>query len=924
MSPFHHTQCPLQELDAEVRGTGITRPLSWQINLLGKLLGRAVNNQAGERTVRIVERLRLLAKEAAAECDDSKRDEAASIIRGLSHTDLEWVLRAFSTFFHLVNQSEQLEIIRINRDRALRPGTRSRPESIDESVGVLKSCGLTADDLIDNLQSLDIQPTLTAHPTEARRRTILYKQQDLAELVRQWQSTEPTPDERLDLTEEIRDQIAILLATDQIHSSRPTVTDEVEHGLYYLRNAIWETIPRIHQDVRRAVQRHYGRTIEIPVFLRYRSWIGSDRDGNPNVTANITRRTLEMHRRKVIGRYISDLKDLRRELSISDVKVRLPEALYDSLREDERELELAPSQYRIFGREPIRRKLAFMIVRLQGSMTDDGSKPYGIEQFKHDLRQLESALRDAGFGFLADEGRLGRVIIRASAFGFHLAALDIRQHSSRHEEAVACLLSIAQVTDRYVGLDEVDKIAVLEQELGNPRPLLAPREKIPAPARDVMDTFEVIREIVDSDPAALGSYIVSMTHGVSDLLEVMLLAKEVGLWTLREGIVSSPLDIVPLFETIGDLQVADQLMATLFALSSYQQHLEARSGLQEIMLGYSDSNKDGGYWMANWALHQAQGRLGQVCRDHDVDFRLFHGRGGSVGRGGGRAGQAIIAMPKAAQNGRIRFTEQGEVISYRYALPAIAHRHLEQITGAMMQAEAVASQGAEELRYAATMDRIARTSMEAYRNLVLSPGLWAWYTAITPIEQISRLPIASRPVSRSSAREVDFEDLRAIPWVFAWTQTRYVIPGWYGVGAGLDEAINDGALAELREMYRSWPFFRAIIGNAEREMARARLKIAERYAKLAQEDGLHEHIEADFILASKAILAIAGSDKLLEGNPVIRKSIALRNPYTDILNLLQIELMRRYRKTDGEERARVRQALFLSVNGIAAAMQSTG
>ena len=924
MKEYPYTTCPLSEIDTGVSGTGISQQLSWQINLLGKLLGRAIYQQAGEDIVIIVERLRLLAKQGSVNSDDSKRSELASIIAGMSQSDIEWVLRAFSTFFHLVNQSEQLEIIRVNRERAIHSDHGSHPESIDESIAKLKDIGFTIGDLVETLHTLDIQPTLTAHPTEARRRTILYKQQDLAERVGQWQSREPTPDERLDYLENIRDQVAILLATDQIHSSRPTVIDEVDNGLYFLRNAIWETVPRIHQDVRRAVRRHYGASIQIPAFIRYRSWIGSDRDGNPNVTADITRQTLKMQQRKVMRRYVSDLKALRRELSMSEIKVEMPQALYESLKKDEQELGPASDHERVFRREPIRRKLDFMIQRLRHTIAERPDSCYDIDKFKEDLSLLEFALNETGFGFLVNEGRLGRIIIRASVFGFHLAALDIRQHSKRHEQAVASILAAANVTSRYTEMEERARIALLEQELTNPRPLLTRGEETPTPAVEVMETFRVAKELVDSDPAALGCYIVSMTHGVSDLLEVMVLAKEVGLWRLRGEEVVSPLDIVPLFETIDDLRVAERLMGQLFDVPCYRQHVKARGNLQEIMLGYSDSNKDGGYWMANWALHQAQGRLGRVCRNHGVDFRLFHGRGGSVGRGGGRAGQGILAMPKAAQNGRIRFTEQGEVISYRYALPAIAHRHLEQIAGAMMQAEALAPNDEQESQYVEAMDRIADTSMKAYRSLVMNPKLWKWYTSITPIEQISRLPIASRPVSRSSASEVDFEGLRAIPWVFAWTQTRYVIPGWYGVGAGLDEAIQSGGLNELQDMYKSWPFFRAIIGNAEREMARARLDIARRYADLSTDARLHDLIEADFRLARNAILAITGANELLEGNPVIRKSIALRNPYTDILNLLQIELIRRYKKTNEQERERVRQALFLSINGIAAAMQSTG
>jgi phosphoenolpyruvate carboxylase len=375
-------------------------------------------------------------------------------------------------------------------------------------------------------------------------------------------------------------------------------------------------------------------------------------------------------------------------------------------------------------------------------------------------------------------------------------------------------------------------------------------------------------------------------------------------------------------------------MQALFSNEIYRRHLSARNDFQEIMLGYSDSNKDGGYWMANWALHRAIAALGRVCRKNGVDFRLFHGRGGTVGRGGGRANQAILAMPQTVHNGRIRFTEQGEVISFRYALPDIARRHLEQIVNAMLQStghparengEAVLMNGNDQHRL---MDEIAGRSMRAYRDLIDDEGLWPWYTQVTPIEQISRLPIASRPVSRKSAQEVDFNSLRAIPWNFAWTQTRYMVPGWYGIGNALHAVMSEdpGTADVLAEMYRSWHFFRAVVNNAQREMARARFEIARHYAQLTNGNGngFHDRIATDFELARQAVLRITGQDALLGNNPIIQKSIALRNPYTDVLNLLQIELIKRYRAAREEDREPLRQAIFLSINGIAAGVQSTG
>lgn len=921
---------PWKGLDIETEGTGISRPLSEQINLLGALLGHVIREQAGEPVLVLVEELRGLAKSAIQEGKPELRAQAAARISTLSLYEIEWLLRAFTAFFHLVNQSEQQEIIRINRERAQRQQRMGRSDSIDEAIFMLKERGYSYDDVVALVESLDIQPTFTAHPTEARRRSILYKQQELADLVTELRQTDPTPEERTQFLDALHNQISLLLATDEVRASRPTVIDEVENGLHFLRNAVWETIPRIHQDVRRALERHYGQSPEVPVFLRFRSWIGSDRDGNPYVTAAVTRRTLAMHRRSALTRYLTDLRILRRELSLSERQVRIPEALYASIARDEEALTLRPYEERLYRREPYRRKISFMMLRLERlrealAEHEPRYEPdlYDCQRLLEDLELLQRSLAETGFQHLTHRAKLGNIITKARVFGFHMAALDLRQHSQVHTDAVAALLAVSGVEKAYASLLEAGKVALLSTELANPRPLMPRRAELPQEAHEVVASFEIMREIVQSDPAALGSYIVSMTHAVSNLLEVLLLAKEVGLWELRNGAVRTELDVVPLFETIEDLEGAETFLRDLFAHPIYRQHLAARGTLQEIMLGYSDSNKDGGYWMANWALHKAQDRIGRVCREHAVELRLFHGRGGTVGRGGGRAGQAILAMPPAVHNGRIRFTEQGEVISFRYALPAIAHRHLEQITAAMLLAPVRAFDPPDDVADIQVMEDIATVSMAAYRKLVDAPALWPWYAQVTPIEQISRLPIASRPVSRGNAQEVDFDRLRAIPWVFAWTQTRYILPGWYGVGAAMGRSM-EAHTPVLQRMYKAWPFFRAVINNAQREMARARLDIAEEYATLAPKQELHTIIASDFARGRKAILQITGQTELLGNNPVIRKSIALRNPYTDVLNLLQIELMRRSRTGEEIDRERLLQALFLSVNGIAAAMQSTG
>ncbi len=912
-----------QGLSFEAQGTGISVPLSEQINLLGGLLGRVISDQASPEMLGLVEELRHLTKQAISDQDPSLRLQVVERIKGLELREIEWLLRAYTTFFYLVNQSEQQEIIRINRERACLLPEVDRVDSIDEAVGILHKANYSIEDVVNLLARLDIQPTLTAHPTEARRRTILYKQEHLASLIDQLRNSKPTPEERNQLLHQLHNQIGLLVASDKVRASKPTVIDEVENGLHYLRNSIWETVPHIHRDVISAIERHYNQKVDVPVFLKYRSWIGGDRDGNPNVTADVTRQTFSMHRRTALARYLEDLRLLRRDLSLSELQLKIPQLLYDSIQDDEETLSLSSHNARQFVQEPFRRKISFMMQRIE--LARDGDfRIYDSKSFISDLQLLASALKEVGYETLVSHGRLGKLILQAQAFGFHMVSLDVRQHSRHHGKTVHTLLKLSEVCDDYLGMDETDKLELLTKELQNPRPLLPHGATLPEDVQEILNTFVVIKEIVERSPSAFGSYVISMTHAVSHVLEVLLLSKEVGLWRIDEGKVISPIDVVPLFETIEDLNLAGKLLTGMFEHPAYKKHLQHRNSLQEIMLGYSDSNKDGGYWMANWALHQAQGRIGRICKEAGIDLRLFHGRGGTVGRGGGRAGQAIIAMPRIIHNGRIRFTEQGEVISFRYALPAIAHRHLEQIVRAMLIAPL---RVADEKDDAVIMQRMADVSMKAYRSLIDDPEFWPWYASATPIDQISRLPIASRPVSRGSVHQVDFEDLRAIPWVFAWIQTRYIVPGWYGAGNAFEEILTNH-LSDLQRMYKEWPFFEAVLNSAQREMARTRLEVASEYASLASDLGaaerIHQRIIEDYKKAEAAILKITGYEKLYSHVPVFRKSVKLRNPYSDVLNLLQVELIRRSRNDVEPDKERLVHALLLSVNGIAAAMQSTG
>ena len=913
---------------SDKKAGGITQPLSYHVNLLGDLLGQVIRHQAGDTIFSLVEDLRQQCKQVSQTGNLAGYSVVQDRLGKLSLDQLFWLIRSYTAFFQLVNEAERQEITRINQQAEQNESLdQPRPESIMQAVWHLKQQQTPFAEVEKILASLEIHPTLTAHPTEAKRGSILFKQNRIAHLLSQvkWGSQLP-PKVEAGLRAQIDHEIALLMVTDDVRADRLRVEDEVQNGLYYCQNTIWETLPSIYTDVREAVQAYFGKAPALRPFLCYRSWIGGDRDGNPHVTPELTRSTLEILRRSALQKYRDALQRLWQELSISSLRARVPYELINDLEREKQKITLEETQAYRYRHEPFRLKISYMLEKLQRLIKGNPHRFYTARQFQMDLELVERSLIEAGLEGLAAYGSLQRLLIRSRVFGFHLIALDIRQHSQVHEQATAELLQAAGVCSNYLELAEDRKLALLEKELANPRPLSGCREDLSSATAGVLQVFELMREAFDRDPRCLGGYVVSMTHAVSDLLEVLLLAKEVNLWRYRNGAVSTPLDVVPLFETIEDLAKADRLMAVLFQNSLYQFHLKGREGFQEIMLGYSDSNKDGGFWMANWALEKAQESLATACSAAGVRFRFFHGRGGSVGRGGGRANQAIFAMPPNSRNGQIRFTEQGEVISFRYAQPFIAHRHLEQIVNAMIQTARSTECGIGcSTQMQSLMEQMAARSMQVYRALVDDETFWQWFKTITPIEHIGKLPIASRPVSRKSARQIEFDDLRAIPWVFSWTQTRYNLPGWYGMGTALSEVINAAPenIDLLKKMWQDWPFFRTVLDNAQLELARTKLDIAAMYGRSANAE-LDKRIADEFEMALQALLEITGQKTLLENHPAIGKSIQLRNPYTDVLNLVQVELLKRWRRAPESKRGALRHAIFLSINGIAAAMQSTG
>lgn len=882
-------------------------PLAKDIDWLHTRLDEAVPADVLEEVARL--------RETASDMLETGVPDPA--LKSIPLDRLDGMLKLLTIRFHLRNKAEQLHITRVNRERELQSALdEPRSESLAEAIHALADRGVDLERVLATLDRLDIQPTLTAHPTESRRRSVIAKQDRIGELLVSRNRERVTEAEDRALESDVRQTLAQLMATDEIRSHRIDVLDEVRNGIHYLGGAIWRAVPELYRDLADAIETNYGTRVELPIILHYRSWIGGDRDGNPFVTAERSRQAFAEMRETAVSGHHRMLERLHRELSLSDRRIPVDPELLRSLENDARTHPLDPESVRHLRHEPFRLKLAHMQARLD-------TESCTAADHLADLRLIRSALRHAGLEETADRGAIADAIVAARTFGFHLAALDIRQHSRVHEAAVAEMLDLAGVTEDYTGLDEDGRRALLERELATPRPLLPTGIEVSPATGELLEGLRAFAEAIERDPASVGTYIISMAHDVSDVLEVLVLLREVGIWTMVDDEVRCAIDVAPLFETVDDLDRSGSILEAMIANPTYARQLAARGGFQEIMLGYSDSNKDGGYWAANWRLQVAQADLSRIAREAGVTFRFFHGRGGSVARGGGRANRAILASPAGTRNGRIRFTEQGEVISFRYAMPEVAHRHLEQIVNAMilvtegdLEAPAIAADLTE------LMDELSAISRETYRRLIDDDAFWPVFVDRSPVLHIGELPIASRPVSRAGG-DVTFDTLRAIPWVFSWTQMRWNVPGWYGLGTAFDTLVlhDEARLERCREAYRAGASFRTFIDNAQQELARARPVVAAWYT--AGTDGrLAEAVNAEYRLAEATMLAITGQERLLDNNPVIQQSIRERNRDTDLLNALQVELLRRAR--DGEEGPELEALILLSVNALAAAMQSTG
>ncbi len=910
--------------------------LSANIHLLGDVLGQTIIEQEGEAIFELEERIRALSK--AWRAGDPTAGEAIKAQMPELIEDLPRalaVLKAFTTYFQLVNLAEDEQRIEILRDRAREAQTTGVPmrETLAESVARLHEEGLSADDVQRMLDELYIVPVLTAHPTETKRQTILTKLRTISDTLERLTTPGLLPSEERELMEQLREDIVLLWQSDETRDRPPTVLDEVRTGLYFFEATIFNLIPKIYEELERGLAEIFPDVkFRIPPFLRYGSWIGGDRDGNPFVTLAVTEETLRTMKETVLKQYNIAVDELYQHLIPAVTRVTISQELRESIAAD---FQLVPQEevevLERFRMEPYRQKLIMMFRRLRATRAENehpwddrarNPRAYrNVDEFMNDLRIIERSLL-ANKGKRLARGRLAALIRQVEVFGFHLAMLDIRQHSSRHREAVAEIFASYGLYTDYQAIPESDKIRMLTREINNPRPLTA-QLQFSAPTNETVALFRLMRrakEEIDED--AIQTYIISMTNTASNVLEVLLLAKDAGLL--------GRIDIAPLFETVSDLNAAAQIMATLFENEAYRRHLERRGWRQQIMIGYSDSNKDGGYLRANWMLFLAQRTLARLCDQFDVKLTLFHGRGGTLGRGGGPANRAILAQPPESVRGRVRLTEQGEVISTRYANQALARRHLEQLVNAVLLTGGRRPRFAQEAVWAQRMDALSDIAFHKYRALVTRPEFLTYFHEATPIDHIGALNIGSRPARRKATQ--DISDLRAIPWVFAWTQSRVNLPSWYGVGTALAQWCNDGAdaekLAELREMYRQWPLFCTVTDNVQMGLAKADMAIASLYAELtddATRTAIFTDILDEFRRTERMVLLVVEADELLTKEPVVRRSIKVRNPYVDPMNYIQVALLHRLKsEQDAERRQKLTAAVLSSVNGIAAGLQNTG
>ncbi|HZH09094.1 MAG TPA: phosphoenolpyruvate carboxylase [Microvirga sp.] len=914
-------------------------PLRDDIRLLGRLLGDTIREQEGEAVYEIVERIRQTSIRFHRDEDEAARKELETILNSLSRGRTNQIIRAYSYFSHLANIAEDQHHVRRSRAHAMAgahalEAPEPREGTIARALKLAKEAGISQAALQAFFASALVSPVLTAHPTEVRRKSTIDREMEISQILAQRDRHELTPEEEAATEDAIRRAVLTLWQTSILRRNRLKVIDEVVNGLSYYDYTFFRELPRVYASLedQLAALDPVWQNVEIPSFLRMGSWIGGDRDGNPFVTADALKQALLLQSKHALGFYLEELHCLGAELSLDERYVNVSEQVHELAK-------ASPDSSPHRQGEPYRRAITGMYARLSATASGFGhndiarhavgdAPAYGsVEEFAGDLSILHRSLVSNGSGALA-RGRLRRLRRAVDVFGFHLASIDLRQNSDVHQRVVAELFEKAIPGTAYETLSEEQRVALLVEEIRTPRLLTSPYLEY---SEETTKELAIVHEAAQAHrrygQAALPNYVISKASDPSDILEVALLLKEAGLLRPREG--EMAVNIIPLFETIADLRHCSRVMDDLFALPDYMRLLRSRNQAQEVMLGYSDSNKDGGYLTSGWELYKAETELVEVFKRHGVALRLFHGRGGSVGRGGGPSYQAILAQPGGAVQGAIRITEQGEVIAGKYSNPDLGRRNLEILAAATLEASLLhSSQPAPRDEYLKAMEELSESAYRVYRALVYeTEGFERYFWESTVIGEIANLNIGSRPASRTNSRRI--EDLRAIPWVFGWAQCRLMLPGWYGFGSAVKAFLDkypDTGLSLLREMYREWPFFQALLSNMDMVLAKSNIAIASRYSELVEDEALREAIfprlRHEWEDSIETLLTIMEQETLLDKNPLLARSIRNRFPYLDPLNHLQIELLKRHRSGDADEQ--VVQGIHLSINGIAAGLRNSG
>lgn len=921
--------------------------LSSDIHLLGDLLGKVIRRQAGVDVYDLEERFRALSKVRRGDKDSAVEVTAkiTELVDSLSPEDMQAVARAFTLYFQLINVAEDQHRVRTMRARIRKESPQALEESIRAVVGDLWQSGLDEFEMQKIVGRLQIEPVFTAHPTEAKRRTLISKLRRISQFLERMNSGNLLPIEVARYRQDLLAEITILWLTSQSRVAKPLVTDEVKTGLYYFETSIWDVVPRVYRAMEEALAEYYPTVKLPPRFLTFGSWIGGDRDGNPNVTAFVTAETIRLHRGLALSKHAEKARSLNRSLSLSE-QLHAPHPGMLGLLEEEsadfsRHVRFLAEQY---PQEPYRLLAAALKADLDDANRDpvksrlleNNNEPMAPIRTAADLlrplKWIDRSLRNGETEQIADS-ELKDTLIQANVFGVNVARLDFRQISEAHHRALAEIFKRLGIAPNYLEQSHQERTALLSAQLATESATFGQPEDYSETTAEMLRLFRVIGRAVELyGPEVIGPYIISMTQHVDDVLAVLLLAKWHGL-TLSAS--RSLPAIVPLFETRQDLVNAPSIMEELFAHPSYRAHLAAQGSEQIVMIGYSDSNKDAGYLTATWELYQAQDRLTKCCRKHEVGLTLFHGRGGTTARGGGPANRAILAQPPGSVEGRIRITEQGEVVSDLYFHPEIAERHLEQLVSAVLVASSPGHKrdATPKPAWTAAMEELAATAFEAYRTFVYdTPEVLEYWQEATPINELSGMRIGSRPARRKGGDV--FAGLRAIPWGFSWMQSRHNLPAWFGVGQALAAFTQgkqrDERLALLHEMYRDWPFFSTMIDNLQLALGKSDMGIARLYAGLVKDEAVRERvytaIRSAFDETVLWVTRVAGQQEILDNDSVLQRSIRLRNPYVDPLNFIQVRLLRELREENGDDKATAfaLQTLYTTINGIAAGLKNTG